>query len=408
MVTAQAYAYRGRNQAGRVVRGRIEAPSEGAAATMMRGMGLSPIAIEEASSTGLQMEIGPALFRKRVGLKDLAVLSRQMATMISSGLSLLRTLAILSEQTENATLAKAVSDVRLDVEAGSSLSDALARRPEVFPPLFIYLMRAGEVGGFLDKSLSSVAQTFEADVKLRSSIKSALSYPVIVLCIAVVAVIAMLIFIVPVFQGMFAQLGGQLPVPTQILVTISHNMIWIGPLLVVIILVSMAWWRRNKRRDEVRKVFDTWKLKLPVFGMLMGKVAIARFSRNLATMTGAGVPLLQSLAIVADTSSNWVIEDALKKVQDAVRVGQSISVPLSQQKVFPAMVSQMISVGEDSGSLQTMLEKIADFYDDEVEATTKALTSLIEPLMIAVIGVVVGGMIVALYMPMFTIYNSIH
>jgi type IV pilus assembly protein PilC len=408
MVTAQAYAYRGRNKAGRVVRGRVDALSESAAVTAMRGMGLSPIEVKEASSTGLQMEIGPALFRKRVGLKDLAVLSRQMATMISSGLSLLRTLSILSEQTENVTLAKAVDEVRQDVEAGSSLSDALARRPEVFPPLFIYLMRAGEVGGFLDKSLSSVAQTFEADVKLRGSIKSALSYPVIVLCIAVLAVIGMLIFIVPVFENMFKSLGGQLPVPTEILVVISHNMIWIGPLLVILILGGSAWWRANKRRDEVRKVADTWKLKLPVFGMLMGKVAIARFSRNLATMTGAGVPLLQSLSIVADTSANWVIEDALRKVQDGVRNGQSISVPLSQQKVFPSMVSQMISVGEDSGSLQTMLEKIADFYDDEVEATTKALTALIEPIMIAVIGVIVGGMIVALYMPMFTIYNLIH
>jgi type IV pilus assembly protein PilC len=407
MAIAQAYAYRGRNKEGRVVRGRLEAPSENAAAGMIRGLGLSPIAIEPAVATGLQMEIGGDLFRKRVGLKDLAVLSRQMATMIASGLSLLRTLTILADQTENRTLAKAVNDVRADVEAGSALSDALARRPEVFPPLFIYLLRAGEVGGFLDKSLASVAQTFEADVKLRSAIKSALTYPVIVLIMAVLAVIGMLVFIVPVFQKMFADLGGELPAPTQVLVVLSQNMIWILPLLIAIGIAFSVWWRRNRRRDEVRKVVDTWKLKIPVFGMLMRKVAIARFTRNFATMVGAGVPLLQSLSIVGETSNNWLIEDALKKVQDSVRGGSSIAVPLAQQSVIPSMVTQMIAVGEDSGSLQLMLDKIADFYDDDVEATTKSLTALIEPLMIAVIGVIIGAMIIALYLPMFTIYDTI-
>lgn len=217
----------------------------------------------------------------------------------------------------------------------------------------------------------------------------------------------MLLFIVPVFQKMFADLGGELPAPTQVLVVLSQNMIWILPLLIGIGIGFSVWWRKNKRREEVRKVVDTWKLKIPVFGMLMRKVAIARFTRNFATMVGAGVPLLQSLAIVGDTSNNWLIEDALRKVQDSVRGGSSISVPLAQQKVIPSMVTQMIAVGEDSGSLQTMLDKIADFYDDDVEATTKSLTALIEPLMIAVVGVIIGGMIVALYMPMFTIYDTI-
>jgi type IV pilus assembly protein PilC len=253
-----------------------------------------------------------------------------------------------------------------------------------------------------------VASTFEADVKLRATIKSAMTYPVIVLIMALVSVVAMLIFIVPIFKKMFADLGGSLPVPTQILVNVSENMIWIGPLLVVGFIAFTIWWRRNGHTDRVRAVVDPWRLKLPVFGLLMRKVAIARFSRNFATMTGAGVPILQSLDIVGQTSGNWVIEQALRRVQESVRSGRSIAEPLALEPVFPPMVTQMIAVGEDSGSMETMLNKIADFYDDEVQSTTEALTSLIEPLMIGVIGVIIGGMIVALYMPMFTIYNQIH
>jgi type IV pilus assembly protein PilC len=408
MAGIQTYAYRGRNQAGKVVTGRLDAPSEGAVVGLMRGLGLSPIAIEPAAAAvGLRMEIAPSLFQKRVNLKDLAVMARQMATMVASGLSLLRTLSILADQTENPTLAKSLNEVRLEVETGSSLSDALAAQPKIYPPLLIHLMRAGEAGGFLEKSLETVADAFEADVKLRSTIKSALTYPIVVLIMAILAVFAMLIFIVPVFENLFKQLGGQLPVPTQILVVLSRNMIWIVPLLLVLGVIATWWWRRNRRRDEVRKVVDTWKLRLPVFGLLMRKVAIARFSRNLATMVSAGVPILQSLAIVADTSGNWVIENAIKNVQESVRAGTNIATPLALQPVIPSMVTQMIAVGEDSGSLQVMLDKIADFYDTDVEATTSSLTALIEPLMIAVIGVIVGSMIVTLYLPMFTIYSSI-
>jgi type IV pilus assembly protein PilC len=398
MAGIQTYAYRGRNQAGKVVTGRLDAPSEGAVVGLMRGLGLSPIAIEPAAAAvGLRMEIAPSLFQKRVTLKDLSVMARQMATMVASGLSLLRTLSILADQTENPTLAKSLNEVRLEVETGSSLSDALGAQPKIYPPLLIHLMRAGE----------TVADAFEADVKLRSTIKSALTYPIVVLIMAILAVFAMLIFIVPVFENLFKQLGGQLPVPTQILVVLSRNMIWIVPLVVVLAIVGTWWWRANRRRDEVRKVVDTWKLRLPVFGLLMRKVAIARFSRNLATMVSSGVPILQSLAIVADTSGNWVIENAIKNVQDSVRAGTNIATPLALQPVIPSMVTQMIAVGEDSGSLQIMLDKIADFYDTDVEATTSSLTALIEPLMIAVIGVIVGSMIVTLYLPMFTIYSSI-
>jgi type IV pilus assembly protein PilC len=408
MAATKEFAYKGRNTEGKVVKGRLEGASEGAVTSKLRTMGLTPIEISEASGgTGLQKELSIPGLEKGVGLKDLAVMSRQMATMTSSGLSLIRTLTILSEQTENKTLARILSDVQADVEAGYSLSAAMAKHPKHFPPLMISLVRAGETGGFLESTLESIAENFESDVKLRATIKSALTYPVAVLIIAFVAVIGMLIFIVPVFEGMFAGFGGDLPVPTAILVVMSKNMFWAVPLMAVLIIAFAVWWRNNKNNESVRKVVDPLKLKLPVFGDLFKKVAIARFTRNFSTMMGAGVPILQSLSIVGETAGNWVIEDALRKVQDSVRVGKSVAAPLAAEPIFPSMVTQMIAVGEDSGALETMLEKIADFYDEEVQSTAEALTALIEPLMIAVIGAVIGGMIVALYMPVFSIFDQI-
>ena len=224
---------------------------------------------------------------------------------------------------------------------------------------------------------------------------------------AIVSVLAMLIFIVPIFEKMFADMGGELPLPTQFLVVLSKAMVWLGPLLLIAGIAFSVWWRANKHTDRVRGVVDPLKMKLPVFGLLFTKVAVARFSRNFSTMMGAGVPILQSLSVVGETSGSFVIEQALKNVQDSVRQGKSISAPLALEPVFPPMVVQMISVGEDSGSMEVMLNKIAEFYEAEVEATTKALTSLIEPLMIAFIGVVIGGMIVALYLPVFSIFNEI-
>lgn len=408
MSTIQYYAYTGRDTKGKVVSGKLEAPSESAAVSRLRTMSISPIDVRPSvAGTGLQMEINIGFLQKNVKIKDLAVMSRQMATMVSSGLSLLKTLTILSEQTENKKLRESLNQVRAQVETGSSLSEALMRQPTIFPPLMIHLVRAGETGGFLDQALVSVANTFEKDVKLRSTIKSAMTYPVVVLVMALVGVVAMLIFIVPVFEKMFAGLGGELPVPTQILVVISKNMVWIAPLLVVGIVVFSVWWRKNKHEPKVRKVVDSAKLKLPVFGSLFQKIAIARFARNFSTMTKSGVPILQSLAIVGETSGNWVIEEAMHKVQESVRVGRSVAAPLMEEPVFPSMVSQMVAVGEDSGSMETMLAKIADFYDDEVQSTTEQLTSLIEPLLIAVLGIVIGGMIVALYLPMFSIFDQI-
>ena len=408
MSNTLTYAYKGRGTDGKIVKGKVEAPSEAAVVTRLRTMGLTPVEINQsASGSGLQMEISLGAFEKGVGLKDLAVMSRQMATMIAAGLSLLKALTILSEQTENKKLAKTLSIVRNQVETGSSLSEALWRHDAVFPPIMIHLVRAGEVGGFLEQSLESVADTFEKDVKLRGTIKSAMTYPVVVLIMAMVGVIGMITFIVPVFKKMFDDLHGSLPIPTQILVTASDNMIWALPLTIVLIVVGAVWWKRNKRNDRVRAFVDPLKLKLPVFGDLFRKVAIARVTRNLGTMTKSGVPILQALAIVADTSNNWVLEQALRKVQDSVRSGRTIAAPLAEEAVFPAMVTQMIAVGEDSGALEQMLSKIADFYDDEVQSTTESLTSLIEPLMIAFIGVIIGGIIVSLYLPMFSLYDLV-
>lgn len=409
MSTAQTFAYTGRDAKGRLVRGKMDAQSESMVVSRLRTMGLSPVTVAETKAgSGLNMEIKIAGFEKSVPLKEIAIMSRQMATMVGSGLSLLRSLTILTDQTENKRLARALDAIRSQVEAGTSLSDAFGKHPQIFPPLMIHLIRAGETGGFLDRSLESIAATFEADVKLRATIKSALTYPVVVLIMALVSVVAMLIFIVPVFKKMFADLGGELPLPTQILVVISENMVWIAPVLLVGGIAFSIWWRQNKNTDRVRAFVDPLRLKLPVFGLLLRKVGVARFTRNFGTMTGAGVPILQSLGIVGSTSGNWVIEQALLTVQESVRAGSNIADPLEKTGAFPAMVTQMIAVGEDSGSLEQMLDKIADFYDDEVQTTTEQLTSLIEPLMIGVIGVIIGGMIIALYMPIFTIYNQIH
>lgn len=402
------FEYKARGSDGKVAKGRLDASSEGAAADKLRQMGLAPIELKEAlAGSGLNRELSFGSFSKGVDLKSLAIFSRQMATMVSAGLSLLKTLAILSEQTENKKLKSVLANVTRDVESGSSLSDALVKYPTDFPPIMVNMIRAGETGGFLEGALASIAENFEKESKLRAAIKSAMTYPVMVLLMALVAVIIMLTFIVPIFKHMFEGLGSSLPAPTQMLVTISENMYWIIPVLAISIVGFTAWWRVNKNTERVRAKIDPLKLRMPVFGTLVQKIAVARFARNLSNMIGAGVPILQALVIVGETSGNWVVEHAAKKVADSVRQGKSIAGPLAEESVFPPMVTQMVAVGEDAGALETMLSKIADFYDTEVEAMTKALTSLIEPLLIAFLGVVIGGIIVALYLPIFQIAQSV-
>jgi type II secretory pathway component PulF len=399
-----AYDYRGRDGAGKLVKGRLDAASEGAVVQRLRTMGVSPIEINQAkAATGLQAEIKIPGFEAGVKLKELAIMSRQASTMLASGLSLLRALTILADQTESAKLKGILGKVRDDVERGVSFSDAVAKFPVEFPPIMINMVRAGETGGFLDQAMDSIATNFEKEHKLRSTIKSAMTYPVVVLVMSLLAVAIMLIFIVPIFQNMFEGLGGKLPLPTMMLVYMSHAMKYIAIPLAVAIVAFWLWWRVNKNTDRVRAFVDPLVLRLPVFGPLQKKIVIARFSRNFSNMIGAGVPILQALKIVGEVSNNFVVQRALDRVAESVRKGESIAEPLAKETVFPAMVSQMIAVGEDAGSLEIMLEKISVFYDAEVEATTEALTSLIEPLLIAFLGVVVGGMIVALYLPIFQI-----
>jgi len=405
--SGKTFEYAVRDKSGKIIKGRVEANNQAAVANRLREMGLAAVSINEVTNSGLQREISIPGFEEKVKLKDLAVMSRQMATMISAGLSLLRTLSILAEQTESKPLAKVLGAVRSEVETGGSLSAALTKHKEVFPPLMINIIRAGEIGGFLEKALVSVAENYESEVKLRGKIKSAMSYPVVVFCIAILAVAVMLIFIVPIFKDMFEGMGGKLPLPTQMLVYLSGMMKWLAPLIVVLVIAFSTWWRKHKNDEGVRSRVDPWKLKMPVFGDLFKKIAIARFTRNFGTMIGAGVPLLQALDIVGEVSGNWVIEEAITDVQDSVRRGESLTGPLAKHTVFPSMVTQMMAVGEDSGSLETMLEKVSEFYDQEVEATTEQLTSLIEPIMILGIGVIVGGMIVALYLPIFNIFELI-
>jgi type IV pilus assembly protein PilC len=408
MAVAQSWAYKGRDASGKVVKGTIDAPSEAAVTSRLRTIGVTPLSITEGGGSGLNAEINIGFLEKGVGLKDLAIMSRQMATMIGAGILLLQALNILAEQTESKLLGKTLKSVRSDVEAGTALSLAMGKFPKIFPPLMLSLIKAGEAGGFLESSLESVAINYEKEVKLRGAVKSALTYPVIVLIMSLVSVVGMIVFIVPTFKKMFDSLNTELPPPTQFLVWLSGVFPYLAPVLAALVIGFAIWWKGHKNDENVRQFLDPLKLKLPVFGKLTAKIAIARFTRNFSTMIKSGVPILTCLAIVGETSGNWVIERALESVAESVRVGQSIAKPLSAQPVFPTMVTQMIAVGEDAGALDTMLGKIADFYDDEVQATTDQLTALIEPLMIAFLGLVVGGMIVALYLPIFGIIGAIN
>lgn len=405
MAATATFDYQVRDRQGKIVKGRIEADNEAAVAMKLRSMGYAPVTISQ-SNAGMKREINIHI-GSGVKLKDLAVMSRQLSTMINSGLSLLRALTILADQTSNKVLRERLADVRNDVEGGTALSVALAAHPKIFPPLMINMVRAGEVGGFLDGVLLQLADNYEKEVRLRGKIKSAMAYPTVIFIIAVLAVVAMLLFIVPIFGEMFASLGGELPAPTRLLQTMSDILKTYFPLFLLGLIVLVVLWARFRHHPRVRDVVDPLKLKVPVFGSLNRKIALSRFTRNLGTMIHSGVPILQALDIVADTSGSVVVARAVREVQESVRQGESISKPLARHSVFPPMVVQMIAVGEDTGALDTMLAKISDFYDQEVETTTESLTALIEPLMIVVVGGMVGSMIIALYLPIFTIFNLI-
>jgi type IV pilus assembly protein PilC len=407
MPVTKTFDYQTIDTAGKRGKGKLESTSEAAAAQSLRQQGVVPLSISESGSM-LQMRLSVPGLGGGTTLKDLAVFSRQFATMTTSGMSLLRSLSVLEEQATKPGLKKAISDVRTDIERGVSLSGALGRHPKVFPTLMVAMIRAGETGGFLDNALERIATNFEKDAILRGKIKGALTYPVIVLGFSGLLIAAVLIFIVPVFEKMFRSLGGQLPLPTQIIVNVSHSMPIVGPVVLIAIFGGSALFKRElARRPALRLRFDRFKLKIPVFGRLLTKIAIARFSRNLGTLLGVGVPVMQALDVVGATTGNQVISEAMKDLQNAVRDGHPMSSALHKHKIFPQMVNQMVEVGEESGQLSLMLEKIADFYDREVDSAADALTASIEPIMVLLMGVIVGSMVVCLYLPMFSIYQNI-
>jgi type IV pilus assembly protein PilC len=400
------YAYKVRDRDGKMAAGSMEAESEEAVVGRLRQLGYAPISIEPEKGAGLKTEVKlPGT--GRVKLKDLAVFSRQFATMINSGLSLLRSLTILGEQTSNRRLGEVIIQVRAEVEKGTSLSAALARHPKVFNRLYISMVRAGEIGGFLDQVLVKVAETFEKEVELRGKIRSAMTYPVVVSIMVVGIVSAMLIFIVLTFENLYSSLGGTLPLPTRMLMGASNILRRFFPVVVLAVVALVFLFRRWKATDSGRYQWDKFKLKVKVFGPLFHKSALSRFSRTLSTLIRSGVPILQALEIVGETVNNMVISRAVRDVQDSVREGESLATPLAKHATFPAMVVQMMAVGEETGALDTMLSKVADFYDQEVEAAVASLTSMIEPILIAVMGACVGGMVIALYMPLFNIINLV-
>jgi type IV pilus assembly protein PilC len=408
MPATKTFEYEIVDQSGKRAKGTIEAASDSAAAQLLRQQGGVPLAITELQGGVLRKELSIPGLTGRTTLKDLAVFSRQFATLTASGMSLLRSLAVLEEQAAKPALKKAVGEVRADVASGVSLSAAMGKHDRVFPTLMVAMIRAGETGGFLDDALERIATNFEKDAALRAKIKSALTYPVIVLFFSALMIVGVLIFIVPIFEKMFASLGGHLPLPTQIIVNASHTLLWSGPLTVAVLVTVTVLTKQALRRSAgLRLRFDKIKLRVPVFGPLFTKIAISRFSRNLGTLLGVGVPVLQALDVVGATTGNAVISEAMKDLQDSVRNGQPMSAPLVKHTVFPRMVTQMIEVGEESGQISQMLDKVADFYDREVDSAAESLTAAIEPIMVVFMGAIVGSMVVCLYLPMFTIYQHI-
>jgi len=398
------FDYKVRDRSGALVSGQLVGDSETLVLQKLREMGMTPIEVKKANA-GLKMEIN--LRPGRVKLKQIAVFCRQFATMVNSGLPILRALTILGDQTESKELSKVLVQVRSDVEQGSSLSAAMAKHPKAFNNLFVSMVRAGETGGVLDDVLLQVATQVEKEVELRRKIKSAMTYPIVVLVLVVLIMAAMLLFIVPQFETIYATLDSALPLPTRILLGISRA---VRTYWYVVLALGIGGWfafKRFKATDSGRARVDAVKIRVPVFGPLFHKVALARFASTGGMLLRAGVPILQALDIVKDTVNNKVISRAVDDVKGSVREGESIAKPLSKHSVFPPMVVQMMAVGEETGAVDTMLDKVSEFYSNEVSAAVDALTSLIEPLLIAFIGGAVGAAVVALYMPMFNIINLI-
>jgi type IV pilus assembly protein PilC len=398
------FVFKAMDAAGLPAKGEVDAESKQHVAEQLRSRGLIVLDIAaKHSSREITFD-----FLKKVKSEDLTIMTRQLATMVSSGMSILRALYVLEAQTENEKLVDTIAAVRKDVEAGLPLSDALERHPKIFSRLFVAMTRAGETGGLLDSSLLRVADQLEKEDGLRRQIKSAMVYPAVVMSVAGIVLIALITFLVPVFTGIFKQFGGDLPMVTQITVTASNFMkgyFWTIP---IIGGGSVYAFRRWKATDAGRAKWDQFRLKVPFkIGDIVQKVALARWSRTFSALVTAGVPLLQALDITGKTAGNHVIEQAMEQVIASVKGGGTIAAPLKDAEIFPTMVSHMVGVGEETGALDQMLTKIAEFYEDQVEAAVKSLTSILEPVMIVVVGGMVGFIVIAMYMPLFKVYDQI-
>src|SRR5215207_1059203 len=399
------YAYRALDKQGEIIEDKTEGSGEMAVAYELRQQGLLVIDVKQQSVA--QKDILAPF--KGIKLADLVVFSRQLATMINAGLPIVRALYVLSEQTENPKLNDVVVAVRKDVEAGSALSEALEKHPKVFSRLYTEMVKAGEIGGILDGVLLRLADQLERDQDLRRKIRSALTYPIVVLILAILAASFMLIFIVPVFAQLFQDLGGTLPLPTRICMLLSDILtsFW-GILVYAGMAFAVVMFLRWKKTEQGRKVWGRAVLRIPAkIGDVVKKVALARFARTFSTLSAAGVPILQSIEITATSSGNWVVEKALLKSRDAVRGALPPYNPLEEESVFPPIVTRMIAVGEETGDVDGMLTKIAEFYESEVDAAVKALTSIIEPIMIVVVGSIVGFIVISMYLPMFKIFELV-
>lgn len=400
------YVWEGRTLKGEKRKGEIEAGNPSIASAILRRQQIIPLSIKEKGK-GLSMEIKLPTFGGGVKEKELVVFTRQFATMIDAGLPLVQCLDILASQQKNRIFQKVIYDVKADVESGSTFAEALKKHPKVFDDLYVNLIAAGEVGGALDTIMNRLALFMEKTIKLKSKVKGAMAYPASILAIAIIVIIILLTYVIPTFKQMFEGFGGALPGPTQFVIGLSswtqHNIIYIFAGGAVIVFAIY----RIYKTDRGRRIIDALLLKAPVFGDLIKKVSVARFTRTLATMITSGVPILEALDIVAKTSGNRVVEEAVLKTRVRVSEGKPLAEPLEGTGVFPPMVVQMIAVGEATGAMDAMLTKIADFYDEEVDAAVEALTSLLEPVLMIFLGVVIGGMVITMYLPIFKMAGTL-
>ncbi len=401
------YAYKVRDRSGKVLTGSLDADNTALVANRLRQMGYVPISIDKKAGAGVKKDIAIPGISNRVPLKELAVFSRQFATMVNSGLTLLRSLSILAAQTTNKHFVTIIEQCRKDIESGSSLSQALSRHPKVFDNLYISMVRAGETGGNLDRTLMDLANAIEKRVELRGKIRGAMAYPIAVLSLVLCILAAMLLFIVPIFKGMYSQLGGKLPAPTLLLIDLSNIAVHGAPFVLAGAVVGVILYKRWVKTPAGKTARDRLILKVPIFGSLIRKTAMARFAATLSTLLGSGVPVLESLDITSDTVGNEVVRKGVAAVALGAKQGEPLSRPLQEHPVFPPMVIQMMSVGEETGALDSLLAKVAQFYEEEVQRMVDALTSLLEPLLIVVLGSAVGSMVISLYLPMFDIVKLV-